>query len=110
MHWEGVWIVLGVDKQGKALLTGPVEDGEKARELASSLVKQDPQWRRAFPLEVPFGYDFNLNPDGPVDETADEQRRTTFPDLPRMVRSSRDVARMGVASRPGDSPGPRRRK
>lgn len=85
MHWEKCWIVLGTDAQGRALMAGPVKSSKAARELAAEKVRSDPQWRRAFPLEAPFGYDFHLSPDAPGEKATEAVRAKSFPDVPQMV-------------------------
>src|SRR6185503_10819039 len=85
MHWEKVYIVLGVDKVERALLAGPVKTISEARELASDKVRSDPQWRRAFVLEAPIGYDFHLSPDAAGGAVQESVRRKNFPEVPPMV-------------------------
>lgn len=85
MHWEKAYIVLGSDAQGRALFAGPVKTMKEARELATSKIRTDPSWRRAFCFEAPFGYDFHLSPDAPGEKATEKVRRAQFPDLPPMV-------------------------
>lgn len=85
MHWEKKFIVLGNDSQGRALLAGPVATIKEARELAADKVRHDPQWRRAFVLEAPFGYDFHLSPDAPGEKATEKVRAKSFPDVPPLV-------------------------
>lgn len=84
-HWEKVFIVLGMNDQGAALLAGPVASAQAARELAADKVRTDAQWRRAFVFQSLFGYDFHLSPDAPGGAVQERVRAKHFPDVPPMV-------------------------
>jgi hypothetical protein len=110
-HWEKVFVVLGNDSQGRALLAGPVKTVKEARELAAEKIRTDAQWRRAFVVEAPLGFDFHLTPDAPGEKTTEAVRKKSFPNVPPMVGGPEKATGDGETEdeTEEDEPAPRKR-
>lgn len=98
MHWPEPFIVIGCDKQGRALLAGPKATKEEAQELAVEKLR-DPSalWVRAFTVGADRGYDRVMSSTLEGDQSPAETRAEQFPGEPEMVAGDNDLEVIAAA-------------